>query len=79
MGFRLTGAHFLRYMIRNGYGSAWNVRISRFRFIGQGNAIMRLKFAFNSAKALEALAYVAHAKPGLTPLYVAKIFFFAEK
>lgn len=40
---------------------------------------MRLKFAFNSSKALESLAYVAHAKPGLTPLYVAKIFFFAEK
>ena len=40
---------------------------------------MRLKFAFNSAKALEALAFVARAKSGLTPLYVAKVFFFAEK
>jgi uncharacterized phage-associated protein len=40
---------------------------------------MRLKFAFNPDKALEALAYVAHTKPGLTPLFVAKIFFFAEK
>ena len=40
---------------------------------------MGLKFAFNSAKALEALAYVANAKPGLSPLYVAKIFFYAEK
>lgn len=40
---------------------------------------MRIKFAFSSAKALEALAFVAKECPGLTPLFVSKIFFFAEK
>jgi len=38
-----------------------------------------LKFAFSERKALEALAFVAREHPGLTPLYVAKVFFYAEK
>lgn len=38
-----------------------------------------LKFAMSSTKALEALAFVAQQEPGLTPKYVAKIFFYAEK
>jgi uncharacterized phage-associated protein len=38
-----------------------------------------LKFAFNEAKALAALAFVANEQPGLTTLFVSKILFFAEK
>lgn len=38
-----------------------------------------LKFAISSTKTLEALAFVAQLQPGLTPKYVAKIFFYAEK
>lgn len=38
-----------------------------------------LKFAFSERKAMEALAFVARARPGFTPLFVAKVFFFAEK
>jgi uncharacterized phage-associated protein len=40
---------------------------------------MSLKFAFSEAKAIEALAFVAREHPGLTPLYVAKVLFYAEK
>jgi|ERR1700732_2351936 len=40
---------------------------------------MPLKFAFNDAKALEALAFIANVHPGFTPLYVSKVLFFAEK
>ena len=40
---------------------------------------MKLKFAFSERKALEAMAFVAKEHPGFTPLFVAKIFFFAEK
>src|ERR1700722_7154662 len=40
---------------------------------------MPMKFAFNDEKALEVLAFIANEKPGLTPLYVSKILFFAEK
>jgi uncharacterized phage-associated protein len=40
---------------------------------------MRLKFAFSEGKALEALAFIARESPGLTPFYVSKILFFAEK
>lgn len=39
----------------------------------------RLRFAFSEGKALEALAFIANAAPDLTPLYVAKILFYAEK
>lgn len=38
-----------------------------------------LKFAFNDGKALEALAFIAKTRPGLTPLFVSKVLFFAEK
>lgn len=38
-----------------------------------------MKFTFNEDKALAALAYVASLEQGLTPLFVAKILFFAEK
>lgn len=38
-----------------------------------------LKFIFNEAKAVEALAYIAGSKPGLAPIFVCKILFFAEK
>lgn len=40
---------------------------------------MRLRFAFSEPKALECLAYLASKKPGLTPLYVGKVMFYAEK
>lgn len=40
---------------------------------------MQFRFRFNERKALEALSFVAARQPGLTPLYVAKIFFYAEK
>ncbi|HEV2628044.1 MAG TPA: Panacea domain-containing protein [Pseudolabrys sp.] len=40
---------------------------------------MPLKFAFNEAKALETLAFIAKIKAGFTPFYVAKVLFFAEK
>jgi uncharacterized phage-associated protein len=38
-----------------------------------------IKFPFHEAKALEALTFIADRSPGLTPLYVAKILFYAEK
>lgn len=40
---------------------------------------MRFRFAFSERKALAALALIARARPGLTPLYVAKIMYFAER
>jgi len=40
---------------------------------------LAIKFAFHEGKAVEALALIAKLKPGLTPLYVSKIFFYAEK
>lgn len=40
---------------------------------------MGISFRFNEEKALAALGYVASEEPGLTPLYVSKILFFAEK
>jgi uncharacterized phage-associated protein len=40
---------------------------------------MPMKFAFNDSKALAALAFIANERPGVTPLFVAKILFFAEK
>jgi uncharacterized phage-associated protein len=39
----------------------------------------KIKFAFNESKALAALAYVATVHPGLTPFYVSKVFYLAEK
>jgi uncharacterized phage-associated protein len=38
-----------------------------------------IKFAFSESKALAALAFVASERPGLTPFYVAKVFYVAEK
>ena len=38
-----------------------------------------LRFSFSEAKALAALALIAKTRPGLTPLYVAKIMYFAER
>lgn len=38
-----------------------------------------LKFAFSDTKALESLAYVAIKWPGITPFFISKVFFFAEK
>lgn len=40
---------------------------------------MHIKFAFSNEKALEALAFVANEQPGLSPLFVCKVFFYAEK
>lgn len=40
---------------------------------------MAIKFAFNDEKALAALAFIASVKSGLTPFYVSKILFLAEK
>jgi len=38
-----------------------------------------LKFAFSDAKAMDALAYIACKWDGITPFYIAKVLFFAEK
>lgn len=38
-----------------------------------------LRFTFSETKALVALALIAKTRPGLTPLYVAKIMYFAER
>jgi|688.fasta_scaffold228503_3 uncharacterized phage-associated protein len=40
---------------------------------------MSLKFTFNEDKALSALCFVASVEPNLSPLFVSKVFFFAEK
>lgn len=40
---------------------------------------MTLKFTFNQDKALAALGFVASIEQGLSPLYVSKVLFFAEK
>lgn len=40
---------------------------------------MSMNFAINPEKAVEALAYVASARDGLSQKYIAKVFFFAEK
>jgi len=42
-------------------------------------ASAKIKFAFSEAKALAALAYVASVRPGLTPFFVSKVFYLAEK
>lgn len=49
-----------------------------FAFYVQG-VMSRIKFAFSEAKALAALAFVARERPGLTPFYVSKVFYVAEK
>ncbi len=38
-----------------------------------------IRFNFNEAKAVETLAYVAQAWPGITPFYLSKIVFFADR
>jgi len=38
-----------------------------------------LKFAVSSDKAVDALAFVASVEPGMTPKYVSKVMFYAEK
>jgi uncharacterized phage-associated protein len=38
-----------------------------------------VRFQFNESKALEALVYIAERWPGITPFYVAKVLFFADK
>jgi uncharacterized phage-associated protein len=40
---------------------------------------MKLKFRFNEEKAIETLVWLAHQWPGITPFYVAKILFYADK
>jgi uncharacterized phage-associated protein len=45
--------------------------------IGSGRPLM--KFAFHEGKAIEAMALIAKLHPGVTPLYVSKMLFFAEK
>jgi hypothetical protein len=41
--------------------------------------LVALKFAISPGKTLEAMAFVAKHNPGLSPKYVSKIFFYAEK
>lgn len=38
-----------------------------------------MRFIFNEPKAVAALGFVARKNPGLTPFYVSKVFFYAEK
>jgi uncharacterized phage-associated protein len=38
-----------------------------------------VKFAFNDAKAVEVLAFIASEWDGISPFYVSKVLFFAEK
>ena len=38
-----------------------------------------MKFAFHEGKAIEAMALIAKLLPGVSPLYVSKILFYAEK
>jgi uncharacterized phage-associated protein len=40
---------------------------------------LAIKFPFHEGKAIEALALIASVSPGLTPLFVSKILFYAEK
>lgn len=40
---------------------------------------MTIKFPYNEEKALAALSFVASQNPGMTPPYIAKVFYFAEK
>jgi uncharacterized phage-associated protein len=40
---------------------------------------MSLHFKMNWAKAVEAVHYLASIHPGITPFYIAKIFYFADK
>lgn len=38
-----------------------------------------MRFQFDEAKGVEALAYIADAWPGITPFFASKVLFFAEK
>jgi hypothetical protein len=38
-----------------------------------------IRFNFNEAKALEALVFIAQHWPGITPFYIAKVMFFADR
>ena len=38
-----------------------------------------IRFNFNEAKTVEALVLIAMRKPGITPFYVAKVLFFADR
>jgi uncharacterized phage-associated protein len=38
-----------------------------------------IRFSFNEAKTLEAVVLIAHRWPGVTPFYVAKVLFFADR
>jgi uncharacterized phage-associated protein len=40
---------------------------------------MTIRFKFSEEKALEALCWIARKWPGITPFYVAKVMFYAEK
>ena len=40
---------------------------------------MAIKFPFHEGKAIESLALIAQLRPGLTPLFVSKILFYADK
>lgn len=42
-------------------------------------SLAKIKFAFSEGKALAALAFVAQSRPGLTPFFVSKVFYLAEK
>ena len=52
---------------------------------GSGNSycargsVLAIKFPFHEGKAIEALALIAELRPGLSPLFVSKMLFFAEK
>ena len=40
---------------------------------------MALKFRFNEGKAIEALIWIASEWPNITPFYLSKVLFYAEK
>lgn len=58
--------------------SKYNTVIRAGNLIGT-NVTKTLKFAFSEQKAIEALSFIANEHPGLTPFYVAKVCFYAEK
>jgi Protein of unknown function (DUF4065) len=62
----LQGIDFYNHFIATSFGARYYVYVMK-------------KFAFSEAKAVEALAFIANESPGLSPFYVSKTFFFAEK
>jgi uncharacterized phage-associated protein len=54
------------------------VFLIRFKVLA-GAKSMPMKFPFYETKAVEALAFIAAVRPGLTPLYISKVLFYAEK